>query len=90
MSKLDVTDAYHRVTVEPAQVGAFAYVIPSAPGDEGIFICIDLVLPMRWVDFPKFFWAFLETLTDVANTLVGSELPVPSYWAIYEVPSTKP
>ena len=46
VSKLDVTDAYHRGTVKPAQVGAFAYVIPSAPGDEGIFICIDLVLPM--------------------------------------------
>ena len=26
VSKLDVTDAYHRGTVKPAQVGAFAYV----------------------------------------------------------------
>ena len=32
VSKLDVTDAYHRGTVKPAQVGAFAYVIPLAPG----------------------------------------------------------
>ena len=33
VSKLDVTDAYHSGTVKPAQVGAFAYVIPSAgPG----------------------------------------------------------
>ena len=90
VSKLDVTDAYHRGTVKPAQVGTFAYVIPSAPGDEGIFICIDLVLPMGWVDSPKFFCAFSETMTDVANALVDSELPVPSYRAISKIPSTGP
>ena len=64
VSKLDVTDSYHRGTVKPMQVGAFAYVVPSAPDDEGIFICIDLVLPMGWVDYPKFFCAFLEMLAS--------------------------
>ena len=58
VSKLYVTDAYHRGTIAPAQLGAFAYVIPSVPGYEGIFICIDLVLLMGWVDSPKFFCAF--------------------------------
>ena len=29
-SKLDVIDAYHRGIIKPDQVGAFAYVIPSA------------------------------------------------------------
>ena len=90
VSKLDVTDTYHRGTVNPEQVGAFAYVIPSAPGDKGIFICINLVLPMGWVDSPKFFCTFLETLIDVANALVDSELPDPSYCAISEIPSTGP
>ena len=71
-------------------MGAFEYVIPSAPGDEGKFICIDLVLPMGWVDSPKFFCTFSETLTDVANALVESELPVPAYWEIYKIPSTGP
>ena len=71
-------------------MSTFAYVIPLAPVYEGIFVCIDLVLLMRWVDSPKFFCAFSETLTDVANALVDSELPVPSYGAISEVPSTGP
>ena len=53
VSKLDVTDAYHRGTVKPAQVGAFAYVISSGPGVEGAFICTNLVLSMGWVDSPK-------------------------------------
>ena len=58
VSKLDVTDTYHRGTVNPAQVGAFAYVIPSAPEDEGKFICVDLVLSMGRVDPPKFYARF--------------------------------
>ena len=45
---------------------------------------------MGWVDFPKFFCAFSETLTDVANALVDSEIPVPSYGVISEIPSTGP
>ena len=73
VSKLDVTDAYHRGAIKPAQVGAFAYVIPSAPEDEGKIICIDLVLPMGWV-----------------NALVNTDLPVPSYGAISEIPETGP
>ena len=90
VSKLDVTDAYHRGTLKPSQVGAFAYVVPSVPEDDAILICIDLVLPMGWVDSPKFFCAFSETLTDVANALVDADLPVPAYGAISALPATEP
>ena len=82
VSNLDVTDAYHRGTLKPSQVGAFAYVVPLVPDDDDILICINLVLPMGWVDSPKFFCAFSETLTDVANALVDADLPVPAYGAI--------
>ena len=64
------------------------YFIPLAPGYEGNIICIKLVLPMGWLDSPKFFCTFSETLTDVANTLVDTDLPVLSYDAISEIPST--
>ena len=46
VSKLNITDAYHRGTVMPLQVGAFAYVVHPAPGDKGCIICIGLVLTM--------------------------------------------
>ena len=46
VSKLDVTDAYHCITVNTFYVGAFEYIIPSVPGDEGCRICINLFLPM--------------------------------------------
>ena len=47
-------------------------------------------MSMGWVDSPKFFCAFSETLTDVANALVDTYLPVPSYSAISEIPETRP
>ena len=61
--KLDVTDVYHRGTITPSQVGAFSYVVPLVPGEEGCTICTNLVLPMGWADSPKFFYTF----SDVAK-----------------------
>ena len=46
VSKIDVTDAYHRGTLKPSQVGSFAYVVPLVPEDDAILICNDLVLPI--------------------------------------------
>ena len=90
VSKLDVTDTYQCVTLQPSQVGGFAYAVLSVPDDYVIIICIDLVLPMGWVDSPNFFCVFSETLTDVANALVGADLPVPAYGAIPALPATDP
>ena len=90
MSKLDVTDVYHRGTIKLLQVGAFVYVIPSAPEDEGHITCIDLVLTIGWADSPEFLCAFSKILIDVANALVDTDLLVPSYCAISEIPATGP
>ena len=62
VSKIDVTDAYHPGTLRMSQVGAFVYVVPSTPDDNIIIICIDMVLPMGWVDSPKFFCAFSDII----------------------------
>ena len=90
VSKLNVTDAYHRSTLRPSQVGAFAYVVPSAPENDCITIFIDMVLPMVWVDATKFFCAFSETLIDVTNAQVDIEFPVQTYGGIAKLPSTGP
>ena len=76
---------HHRDILWLSQVGEFAYTIPSAPGDEGCIIYIDLVLTMGWVDSPKFFCTFLDTLKYVSNTLVDMELPSPSYGSISKI-----
>ena len=85
-----MTDAYHRGTLQPSHVGVFSYVVPLVPDNDVVIICIDLVLPMGWVDSPKFFCAFSETLTDVANALVNAELLVPAYGDISVLPATDP
>ena len=54
VSNMDPTDAYKRGTLQPAHVGAFAYIIPSAADKYYIIICINLVLTMGWVDSPIF------------------------------------
>ena len=90
VSKLNVADTYHRGNLKPSQVGAFAYVIPPVPEENVIIICINLVLPMGWVDSPKFFCAFSEALTDVANTLINADLPVPAFEAISTLPAIEP
>ena len=45
---------------------------------------------MGWVESPKFFCTFSETLTDVKNALVGTDLSVPSYSVISKIPETRP
>ena len=90
VSKLDLTEAYRRGILKPSQVGEIAYVVPSVPDGDVIIICIDLVFPMVWVDSPKFFCAFSETLTDMENALVDADLPMPSYGAISALPTTEP
>ena len=45
---------------------------------------------MGWLDSPKFFCAFSEMLTDVANALVDTDLPVPAYGAISALSATDP
>ena len=90
VKKMDVTKAYHPGTLQPSQVGAFTYIIPSGLGDKGCIIYIDLVLLMGWVSSPKFVCTFLETLTDVVNTMVDTDLPVPSYGANFKIPETPP
>ena len=66
------------------------YVVQSSTEGDGVIICIDLVLLIGWVDSPKFFCAFSESLTDVSNSLVNTELPVPAYDAIAKIPATPP
>ena len=86
--KLDVTDVYHRSTLRPPQVGAFAYVTPLVPDYYGIIICINIVFLVVWVYSPKLFCALLDILTNVVNALIDTVLPVPEYGTIAKITAT--
>ena len=88
MSKIDVIYAYYCGILRMYKVGDFAYVISSAAEDNCIIICINLVLPMEWVESLKYFCAFSETLTDVYNTLLHTSLTITGYGDISKIPET--
>ena len=69
-------------------MGVFAYVVSSVPEDDVINIYIDIVLPMGWVDSPKFFCALLKILTDMVNALVDTNLHLPAYGDIFVILDT--
>ena len=88
VSKLDVSYAYNCGMLRTSHAGTFAYIISLAAGNYCIIICVNIVLPIRWVDSPKFFCKFSETLTNVANALIHTSLPVPGCGAIYKISKT--
>ena len=82
---MDVTYAYHCGTLRMFQVGTFSYAFASVPGYYGVIICIDIFLPMVWMDSPKFFYAFSKILTDVATVLADTALRVLEYGSIAKI-----
>ena len=68
----------------------FAYVVPAAARDNCVIIYINLVLPMGWMDLPKYFCTISKTLTYGANSLVHKSLLVLTYGAISAIPETSP
>lgn len=80
LSKWDISDAFHRYNLKAGDVGAFAYLVSALPSDAAILICIDLVLPMGWVNSPDLFYSTSETVADVANPFINQpETPTPAY-----------
>ena len=37
-------------------VMAFACVVPPLPADETTFLCVELLIPIGWVNFPLLFF----------------------------------
>ena len=83
LSKWDISDEFHWCHLQAAHIGAFTYVVPPLPSDTEILLCIDLVLPMGWVNSSDMLCAASETVADMAN---GYILDPTSAFKIY--PST--
>ena len=78
LSKLDISNAFHRCVLGPSNVGAFSYVVPPLPSDNDIYLCVDLFLPMGWVSSSPFFCAASETAADLDNAYLADDcLPTP-------------
>ena len=67
ISKWYISDAFHQCLLRPADISDFTYIVPPLPTDTSTLMCIDLVLPMGWVNSPYIFFLASETVADVAN-----------------------
>ena len=82
----DISEAFHRCPLQAAHIGAFTYVPPPLPSYTTILLCIDLVLPMGWLNSPDMFFAASETVADMAN---GYILDPTSAFQIYPPTANK-
>ena len=51
-------------------MGAFAYVMPYLPADKTTYVCVDLVIPMGWVNSPPLLCAASEAAVDLSNLYI--------------------
>ena len=67
LSKWEISDAFYRCLLRPADITAFTYVVAPLPTDTLTLLCIDLVLTMGWVKSPVMLCAASEKVADVDN-----------------------
>ena len=67
MSKIDISDGFYRIWVNPTDAPRLAVLFPSRPGEPKL-IAVPMTLPMGWKESPPLFSAGTETVTDLANT----------------------
>ena len=71
LNKVDLSDGFMRVKLNPSAVLKLGVAFPRYPGEEQM-IAFPLVLPMGWVESPPYFCAVTETVCDVANAIPAS------------------
>ena len=70
MPKIDVANAFYRININPTDSIRMGVLFPSKKGERKL-IGFPLVLPMGWAESPLAFCAGTETIADLANiTLV--------------------
>ena len=66
LSKIDISNGFHRIGMCPTDAMRLAVLFPSQPGKEKL-VGIPLTLPMGWAESPPAFCAVKEMVADLAN-----------------------
>ena len=75
MMKVDLSDGFYRVGVNPNDIPKLGVVFPTKKGEEPL-MAFPLVLPMGWSNSPPIFSTATETIADLANQrLAGLAVP---------------
>ena len=73
MSKIDVADAFYQINLNPADSIRMGVLLPSKKGERKL-IGFPLVLPMGWTESPLAFCAGTETIADMANVILATNM----------------
>ena len=73
MSKVDVADAFYRINLNPADSIRMGVLSQSKKGGRKL-IGFPLVLPMGWAKSPPAFCAGTETVADLANATLATNM----------------
>jgi hypothetical protein len=78
LSKVDLSDGFWRVLVEPSQKWNFCYVMPDPPGSR-VRIVVPSALQMGWAESPAYFCAATETGRDIIDLLLRENAELPEH-----------
>jgi hypothetical protein len=78
LSKVDLSDGFWRLLVEPDQKWNFCYVMPDPPGAR-VRIVIPSALQMGWAESPAYFCAATETGRDIIDLLLREDIDLPEH-----------
>jgi hypothetical protein len=94
LAKVDLSDGFWRLIVNPEQKCNFCYVMPDPPGSR-VRIVVPSALQMGWAESPACFCAATETGRDIIELLLRDEIDLPEhpfeqFMTPSEVPKTAP
>ena len=73
MSKIDVADAFYRINLNPADPICMGVLFPSRKGERKL-IGFPLILLMGWAESPPAFCAGTETIADLTNATLATNM----------------
>ena len=74
-SKLDISNGFWRLVVQPEDSFNFAYVLPKHPG-QLIRIVVPSALQMGWAESPSYFCAATECARDLTQHLIDYKINI--------------
>jgi hypothetical protein len=78
LSKVDLSDGFWQLLVEPVQKWNFCYVMPDPPGSR-VRIVVPSALQMGWAESPAYFCTATDTGRDIIDLLLREEIDLPGH-----------
>mmetsp|Transcript_21332 Transcript_21332/g.32959 ORF Transcript_21332/g.32959 Transcript_21332/m.32959 type:complete len:780 (+) Transcript_21332:5035-7374(+) len=71
--KVDISDGFYRINLNVGDIPKLGVAFPTKPGEEEL-VALPLVLPMGWKNSPPIFVTATETIADLTNQRLKSNI----------------